>query len=101
MTERQEILKQIPDFPEYCITKTGKVWSNKSRNQKDAIKHGTHNFCKAGQQHYKARLNNLQTRVIRRLLEFNTLTQIEIGNIFSVGQSTISDIKRGRTWITV
>lgn len=51
-----------------------------------------------GDDHSSSRLNSLQVRVIKRLLEWGTLYQREIGSVFNVHQMTISDIRTGRSW---
>jgi hypothetical protein len=74
-------------------------WDTRSNNVKDAFRNGGR--CEKGEYNNRAKLNILQIRVIRRLLEFNTLTQKEIGNIFSVGQPCIFKIKHKRRWAHV
>lgn len=51
-----------------------------------------------GEHHGCAKLNEMQVRVIRRLLESKTMTQKEISGIFHVNSTTIGCIKRGTTW---
>jgi hypothetical protein len=67
-------------------------WGTRSDNIKDAIKHGTW-IDKPS-----AKLNELQVRIIRRLLGFGTLKQREIAEIFGVAKTAISRIKTGKTW---
>ena len=64
-------------------------WDSHSNNAKDAVRHGTHSLVK---------LNVLQVRIIRRLLEFGELTRREIGEIFGVGRANISHIKSRKSW---
>jgi predicted XRE-type DNA-binding protein len=74
----------------------------------DNLRYGTHqknmlnrkkdgNYSK-GEKSHMAKLNNMQVRVIRRLLESKSMKQKEIAEIFGVRQSAISCIKRGLTW---
>jgi group I intron endonuclease len=51
-----------------------------------------------GEKHSQAKLNNLQVRIIRRLLEDKDWTQQEIGDIFGVSDSTVSGINTGKRW---
>ena len=64
-------------------------------NMLDRIRDGTDN---TGERHPMAKLNKMQVRVIRRLLESKSMTQREIGEIFSVKQATVWKINRGLTW---
>lgn len=71
-------------------------WGTHSENMKDAFRNGgrdTH-----GEKNSRAKLNTLQVRIIRRLIELNSLTQAEIGRIFNVGQTAISCIKLNKRW---
>lgn len=71
-------------------------WSTRSENMKDAFRHGTKNYH--GENGPSAKLNRLQVRIIRRLLEFGILYQREIGEIFNVSQALVSCIKTRRHW---
>lgn len=51
-----------------------------------------------GSKQGSAKLNELQIRIIRRLLEYNILIQQEIADIFDVTQGHISSIKHKRKW---
>lgn len=64
-------------------------WDTRSNNQLDSIRHGTYG---------RSKLNYLQVRVIRRLLEFKRLTQKEIAEVFKVDKTTISAINQGKSW---
>ena len=64
-------------------------------NMLDRIRDGTDN---AGERHPMAKLNKMQVRVIRRLLESKSMTQREIGEIFGVKQATVCKINRGLSW---
>jgi predicted XRE-type DNA-binding protein len=63
-------------------------YSSHSENIKDAFKHGTKNH--SGEKNPHSKLNNLQVRIIKKLLRLNKLTQKEIANIFNVTQAHIS-----------
>jgi predicted XRE-type DNA-binding protein len=64
-------------------------------NGVDRVRDGTD---KRGENHGCAKLNEMQVRVIRRLLESKAMTQKEIADIFGVETTTIGHIKRGKTW---
>jgi len=70
-------------------------WDTRRNNHRDKVQHGTHN---RGERHGRVKLNELQVRVIRRLIEFGNLTRLEIAKVFNVNDSTIGDIKAKRTW---
>lgn len=71
-------------------------WGTRLENQRDRIEHGT---SSRGEQNPKAKLNNLQVRVIRHLLSYKKeFTQIEIAAIFNISPSVVCDIKKGNTW---
>lgn len=71
-------------------------WDTRSENAKDSFKNGKQD--NKGENHSQAKLNNLQVRIIRRLLEFGTLKQKEISQFFNVLPSTISRIKHRVRW---
>ena len=70
------------------------VYGTQSENQADRIPHGTDN---RGENCPSAKLTVDQVREIRRLLETDIL-QTEIGAMFGVSKTAISDIKSGDTW---
>ena len=72
-------------------------WDTRSNNHKDAFKHGTRS--NQGMKNGRAKLNELQVRIIKKLLASGVLIQKEIGGVFGVSRVTISDIKRGRSWM--
>lgn len=51
-----------------------------------------------GEKHPRAKLNELQVRVIKRLLEDGKLKQCEIAEIFDASSMTISNINLGKSW---
>jgi hypothetical protein len=67
----------------------------KQNNGPDMLRDGT---LQHGEKSNFAKLNEMQVRVIRRLLESKSMTQKEIGDIFGVKQVSISKIKVGMTW---
>lgn len=74
-------------------------WDTRGNNRKDAIKHGTHFVPdNRGEKCGTSKLNELQVRVIHRLLEFGKLTKKEIAQIFEISCGAIRDIYVGRTW---
>ena len=72
-------------------------WDSRSNNRQDAIQHGTH-VDNRGERCGNSKLNMLQVRIIRRLLEFGSLTQREIGKTFGVDQTNIHYIKIKKSW---
>ena len=79
-----------------CNEVTNLSWGTREKNNgPDKVRDGTDN---RGENHGSAKLNKMQVRVIRRLLESKSMTQKEIGDIFGVKQVSISKIKTGKTW---
>lgn len=70
-------------------------WDTRLENVKDKNKHKT---MPIGSRHGMAKLNELQVRIIKRLLEDDYLTQREIAKIFDIDWSTIWRIKHNKTW---
>jgi len=64
-------------------------------NGTDRLRDGTDN---RGEKCGTAKLNEMQVRVIRRLIESESMLLKEIAEIFGVDRSTISSIKSGRRW---
>lgn len=50
-----------------------------------------------GENNYKARLNELQVRIIKKLIKLG-VPNVDIGVVFETPPVTISHIKTGRTW---
>jgi predicted XRE-type DNA-binding protein len=67
----------------------------KQNNGVDRLRDGTDN---TGERNPRAKLNKMQVRVIRRLLESKSMKQKEIGEIFGVTSDAISKINRGLSW---
>jgi len=79
-----------------CNEATNLSWGTYKQNSgPDRLRDGTD---KRGEKHHNAKLNEMQVRVIRRLLESKSMTQKEIAAIFGVTQSTIGYIKKGKRW---
>lgn len=70
-------------------------WGTRKENQDDRILHGTDN---RGSRCVTSKLNELQVRIIKRLLKDNYLTPKEIAEIFNVHIRTIYGIKNGYIW---
>jgi len=51
-----------------------------------------------GSKNPAAKLNEMQVRIIKRLLSFKTLTQKEIASIFNVSRALICHIKNKKVW---
>jgi len=73
-------------------------WDTNKANKQDAIRHDT--FAR-GEKSGRAKLNNLQVRIIRQLLNFKSLSQTKIGKIFNVDQNLISYINCNKIWKNV
>jgi len=79
-----------------CNEITNLSWGTREKNNgPDMLRDGT---LQHGEKSRFAKLNKMQVKVIRRLLESKTMTQKEIGDIFGVKQVSISKIKVGSTW---
>ena len=73
-------------------------WTTKLENMRHAIKNGRRDNMPnvKGEEHYAARLNNLQVRVIKKCLD--EFKNVELSTYFNVRNYIISDIRIGRTW---
>jgi predicted XRE-type DNA-binding protein len=81
---------------QFCNEVTNLSWGTMKQNiGPDRVRDGTDS---RGEKSSSAKLNKMQVKVIRRLLESKTMTQKEIADIFGVRPGTICDIKKGRTW---
>jgi predicted XRE-type DNA-binding protein len=79
-----------------CNKVTNLSWGTLKQNQgPDRVRDGTDN---QGEKCNLAKLNEMQVRVIHRLLESKSMTHAEIAEIFGVKKPTISAIKTGRNW---
>jgi hypothetical protein len=79
-----------------CNEVTNISWGTMAQNHgPDRLRDGTD--CR-GEKHGYAKLNEMQVRVIRRLLESKSMTRKEIADIFDVRPGTIGHIKKGKTW---
>lgn len=70
-------------------------WVTRSENNKHAYKLGLK--CKKGEKHHSNKLKNKDILKIRKLL-IKGIKQTIIAKEFNVDQSTISYIKRNKTW---
>ncbi len=73
-------------------------WGTHSENMIDRNTHGTTPNTR-GSRNNKAKLNELQVRVIRKLLNTSGLTQKEIAKIFGVTSETVCSINTRKTWV--
>jgi DNA-binding XRE family transcriptional regulator len=79
-----------------CNKVTNLSWGTMKKNHgPDKLRDGTDG---RGEKNPRAKLNEMQVRVIRRLIESKTMTSREIGEIFGVTRQTITNIKTGRIW---
>lgn len=73
-------------------------WDTRKNNELDKIEHGTAN---RGEHHNQAKLNTLQVRIIRRLLNSGGFNQREIAALFKVHFSTINKIAKNVNWVAI
>jgi len=79
-----------------CNKVSNLSWGTMAQNHgPDRLRDGTDN---RGEKCGHAKLNEMQVRVIRRLIESESMTLTEIAEIFGVGLSSISRIKHGKSW---
>lgn len=81
-----------------CMNRRHLRWATAQENQLDAIKHGTQTGLRYfGSAHFMAKLDEEKVRTISALMHTG-LGNAEIARRFGVEPSTISSIRRGRTW---
>lgn len=68
-------------------------WGTPLSNQRDRIRHGTHN---RGGHNSECKLNDLIVRIIKHLK--GRLTSVEVGGIFGVSRTAVYFIWSGKTW---
>jgi hypothetical protein len=73
-------------------------WATNSENVKHADLTGLR-CMPCGAKNHQSKLTNDNVREILRLRATTKLSQREIGEMFGVKQSTVSDIERGKNWI--
>ena len=71
-------------------------WCTHQENMKHAFSTGLANNSKTN--NGMSKLNEFQSRVIKRLLCNNYLSQYKIAEVFNVSRSCILKIKLGKTW---
>lgn len=76
-----------------CVNKRHLSWKTPSENAADKIVHGT---TTRGERSALAKLNSGQVAEIRSLI--GRVPQRQIAARFGIDQSTVSDIKRGKSW---
>ena len=74
-------------------------WATDSENHTHAFKTGLKELCGVAKKDRK--LTNTQVLEIRKLIEQGRLTQKQIGKMFNVYRTTISDIKLGKRFKNV
>lgn len=80
-----------------CVNPDHLFLGTQAENIDDMAKKGRRASFK-GVNNTNVTLNEIQVRVIRRLLGFKKQTQQEIGDMFGVNQAAISKINRGLAW---
>lgn len=76
-----------------CVTGNHLSWKTRLENQADRVDHGTHIF---GERHGRSKITEAQVLEIRSMK--GKMSQREIGLLFSLSQSHVSDIHRGEKW---
>lgn len=71
-------------------------WVTHSENIQHAYDIGLMN--NQGENHPSSKLDNIQVGIIKKLLKLEILKQKYISAFFDVSRSTITDIKKNRTW---
>lgn len=78
-----------------CINPEHLYPGTRKQNMQDAV---ARNRLPRGERHYRATLNDMQVRVIRRLDKHGYGSQREIGRLFSVSSPAVSAIVRRVNW---
>lgn len=78
-----------------CINPSHLFLGTKKENSEDMAKK---NRSTKGTKQTKSKLTDEKVLQVKHLLAETNLTLLEIANLFNVGQSTIADIKKNRTW---
>jgi len=79
-----------------CVNPKHLMLGTSADNARDMHRKGRARFS-YGEAHGKSKLNESKVRMIRKLLSEN-FKQTEIERIIGIDQTTISQIKRGKTW---
>ncbi len=74
---------------------TNLKWDTKSRNELDKYKTKTDN---RGSRNGRAKLNEHQVKIIKKLLSYKVLTHMEISKIFDMSKSIIDQISINKCW---
>lgn len=78
-----------------CCRDSHLFWGTATDNQRDMTSKGRHRW---GENNGQAKLTEEQVIEIRELLKDGQYSQQKIGEMFGVDQTTISNIKLGRSW---
>lgn len=70
-------------------------WGTQKENLSDMVKHGR---SLRGEKNFKAKLTQKQIEKIKKMYKTNKYTQVELGRLFKVSNSTIHDIVKKRNW---
>lgn len=82
------------DGDKYNNSESNLRWDTRVENERDKIKHGTHN---RGEKHGLAKLTNENVLSIREYFH-NGLSDRKLAKMFNVSASCIADIRHGRRW---
>ncbi len=73
-------------------------WGTREENMQDAIKHGTHVSLRYGSSSIAAKLTEQQVRMIIHMSQTGLFMQREIAKIYNIGETTVGNIVRRKTW---
>jgi len=80
-----------------CVNPDHLYLGTSQDNSSDMITKGR-TMNQTGELNNQSKLNELQVRVIKSLLEFDTLTGRAIAKIFKIAPATVCNIKTGKLW---
>lgn len=73
-------------------------WGTRSENRQDAVRHGTANVCKIGENHPAAKLSEQNAMTIYWYYKTGMYTQKELASKFNTTRETVSAILNKRNW---
>lgn len=92
-------MKQIPNFPNYAITKDGRVWNCKHKRWLKPIKHKTHRTVNQnGESNVQCKLTEKDVINIVHLWNTKLFRQQEIADMYNISRRNVSHIINRETW---
>lgn len=77
-----------------CINPNHLVWKTQTDNERDKVRHGTHN---RGERHPMSRLNEDAVRMIRALPP-EDFSNRQLADLLKVSPTSISNVRTGKSW---